>query len=582
MASTTTVTSTPNNSDDLDRCRQALHQATRRLEQARCQEAELEAWTVLGSTLLKAPPGHLVYNEQQIAGGIQDGLETVSQITQAGMASTPAPPPKTADTNSSNSNGQWATVVHRSVQAYSVQRMAEKAQSIVTNRLSEGPVLDESFRTLAQQPKDPNLWLQLLDERLVTLKTYHARHRHAAQQPALKKQRGNPAADGYDLGAAIQSSLNSLQNEETLFSPDEVLGKYLDLQTLYQQALHDELLSSSSTNHHHHYVDFLQSLAKGRLLLQEEQGGRGRRNNKKYLRFLTALQSYLEYFLQRTVPLLDLQQFRSSETATADDLKTTNIDLTVYTTADALATAVDADTLKNELARLGLKCGGTPLERAKRLFLLKEKSHDELPASVKQKTNNNNTLIRIETTVQALLDQVHPILEATIRRSERRQTQNLTEREREVQEELYGSKLVLTKANNGGDDDDDDDDAPIYNPKNVPLDWDGKPMPYWLFKLHGLQHYYTCEICGGESYRGRRNFELHFAENKHAAGMKNLQIPNTKHFHGVTKIQDAMSLWKSMQSKLNGEVEEEEEYEDSHGNVLSRSTYEDLARQGLL
>jgi hypothetical protein len=27
---------------------------------------------------------------------------------------------------------------------------------------------------------------------------------------------------------------------------------------------------------------------------------------------------------------------------------------------------------------------------------------------------------------------------------------------------------------------------------------------------------------------------------------------------------------------------QEEEYEDSHGNVLSRTAYEDLARQGLL
>ena len=26
----------------------------------------------------------------------------------------------------------------------------------------------------------------------------------------------------------------------------------------------------------------------------------------------------------------------------------------------------------------------------------------------------------------------------------------------------------------------------LYNPKDVPLDFDGKPIPYWLFKLHGL------------------------------------------------------------------------------------------------
>ena len=175
---------------------------------------------------------------------------------------------------------------------------------------------------------------------------------------------------------------------------------------------------------------------------------------------------------------------------------------------------------------------------------------------------------------------------------ERRQTQTLKEREREVFDELFGTGVTIKKPrinDNGGDvesdDDDEDDDAPIYNPKNVPLDWDGKPIPYWLFKLHGLNHYYDCEICGGESYRGRRNFEVHFAEQKHAAGMKALGIPNTKHFHGVTKIEDARDLWQSLQDKLvqdQFDVNHEEEYEDSSGNVLSRKTYEDLARQGLL
>ena len=31
----------------------------------------------------------------------------------------------------------------------------------------------------------------------------------------------------------------------------------------------------------------------------------------------------------------------------------------------------------------------------------------------------------------------------------------------------------------------DDDDKPVYN-ANVRLGWDGKPIPYWLYRLHGL------------------------------------------------------------------------------------------------
>jgi splicing factor 3A subunit 3 len=192
----------------------------------------------------------------------------------------------------------------------------------------------------------------------------------------------------------------------------------------------------------------------------------------------------------------------------------------------------------------------------------------------------------------ALINQVKPTLEATIRRIERRETQTPREREKELLEDLYGSsiegpKMKSGEGNDGNDDDDqsDDEDEVIYNPKGVPLDWDGKPMPYWLFKLHGLNHFYPCEICGSVSYRGRRAFELHFAESRHTLGMKTLGIPNTKHFHGVTKIEDAQNLWKKLQDQLHQsqfDSAKDEEYEDSHGRVLTRQAYEDLARQGLL
>lgn len=36
----------------------------------------------------------------------------------------------------------------------------------------------------------------------------------------------------------------------------------------------------------------------------------------------------------------------------------------------------------------------------------------------------------------------------------------------------------------------------MYNPLKLPLGWDGKPIPYWLYKLHGLNQQFDCEICG--------------------------------------------------------------------------------------
>jgi len=132
---------------------------------------------------------------------------------------------------------------------------------------------------------------------------------------------------------------------------------------------------------------------------------------------------------------------------------------------------------------------------------------------------------------------------------------------------------------------DEDEDKPIYNPLNLPLGWDGKPIPYWLYKLHGLNIEYKCEICGNYSYWGPRAYERHFQEWRHAHGMRCLAIPNTKEFHGITLIEDAYTLWAKLkaergQSDWNPELDEE--FEDGQGNVMNRKTYADLARQGLL
>ena len=60
------------------------------------------------------------------------------------------------------------------------------------------------------------------------------------------------------------------------------------------------------------------------------------------------------------------------------------------------------------------------------------------------------------------------------------------------------------------DSDENDEDKIAYNPKNLPIGWDGKPIPYWLYKIHGLGEEFKCEICGGASYWGAKAFEKHF------------------------------------------------------------------------
>jgi splicing factor 3A subunit 3 len=52
----------------------------------------------------------------------------------------------------------------------------------------------------------------------------------------------------------------------------------------------------------------------------------------------------------------------------------------------------------------------------------------------------------------------------------------------------------------------------------------------------------------------------------------------------VTKIEDALALWRTLQSRHTGgfNPETDEELEDAQGNVYNKKTYEDLRRQGLL
>ncbi|GIQ88815.1 splicing factor 3A subunit 3, partial [Kipferlia bialata] len=119
----------------------------------------------------------------------------------------------------------------------------------------------------------------------------------------------------------------------------------------------------------------------------------------------------------------------------------------------------------------------------------------------------------------------------------------------------------------------------IWNPKNLPMDADGKPIAVWLYKLHGLSKEFVCEICGNHVYPGRLNFEKHFFEMRHTRGLKCLQIPNSLHFFGVTGIEEARALWANLKKASAANLfdpAEDEECEDPNGNIVSPA---ELARR---
>lgn len=339
----------------------------------------------------------------------------------------------------------------------------------------------------------------------------------------------------------------------------------------------------------------------------------------EFASYVTDLRDYLLEFAKRVKPLVDHNKvvekidkaFEEEWTKkavpgwekTADaEQSLESVDLNKYVNAKALE-SLGADFLRMALQKRGLKFGGSVADRAKRLFLVKDLSPDKYPKKLRAKpspasavaaaTNDtavssatggsDKALARVEFEVGQLVEHMVDTLEATKEFVTKKQTRTIEELEAEMaQEEELGD---LKDEDLSDEDDEEEDNDRIANPHNVPLDYDGKPIPYWLFKLHGLDKTFDCEICGNFTYRGRRAYDRHFQEWRHAHNMRVLGIPNTRHLHDITKIQDAKDLFAKLKGQLDREAfqpKQEEQFEDSSGNVLSKRVYEDLKRQNLL
>lgn len=381
---------------------------------------------------------------------------------------------------------------------------------------------------------------------------------------------------------------NPTEENATLvdFTDEEGYGKYLDLHECYEKYINLKGIEKTDYITYLSTFDHLFDIPKDR-------------KNAEYRRYVECLLEYLMEFLGRVKPLLDMNKELTESTKDFDlqwETSTfpgwpkeagsalTNVgahlELSAFSSWEELA-SLGLDRLKSALMALGLKCGGTLEERAQRLFSTKgESSLDPNLLAKKQRKLGKGKNVEKQREIAILEAQVYKLAELVS--SQRNATKENVQRKQARTEGERGDSDVEASASES--DDDDDNDVP-YNPKNLPLGWDGKPIPYWLYKLHGLNISYSCEICGNFTYKGPKAFQRHFAEWRHAHGMRCLGIPNTAHFANVTQIEDALALWEKLKSQKQAErwqPEQEEEFEDSLGNVVNRKTYEDLKRQGLL
>jgi splicing factor 3A subunit 3 len=418
---------------------------------------------------------------------------------------------------------------------------------------------------------------------------------------------------------------------EQAFTGEEAEGRYLDM-----HGLHEQFLNLKGVEHVD-YASYLKASADLQAIPKATA------STGSYARYVRALHNYWLDFLRKTQPLMPIDELLAKATASfherwargevsrwqsgaqsaaqagaqAGDEGEANgnaapISLDGVTAASELK-VYGLDRLKNELARRGLKCGGSLSQRAERLFLLQSTPLEEMPKQHRAKkpvggagneaaTNGGQPSVNghgvtctagggaggggagaaevalLEAATAQLGELLAEVIDETVEMIEKKQARTYEEIERDL---AAAAELAVQD----NDDEDEDEEKPIYNPLNLPMGWDGKPIPYWLYKLHGLNLEFKCEICGNQSYWGPRAFERHFQEWRHAHGMQCLGIPNSKHFQGITLIEDAYTLQAKRKAEL-GETgwnaELDEEFEDKSGNVMNRKTYTDLARQGLL
>ncbi|ATY62809.1 splicing factor 3a subunit [Cordyceps militaris] len=367
---------------------------------------------------------------------------------------------------------------------------------------------------------------------------------------------------------------------ETLFSGEEAYGRFFNLNTSHEAYLN---LPNVKRPNYLQYLEIFDHFTPG-------QGGlkRADKMTDQYFSYVGGLASYLESFMRRTRPLEDVDKTLSSfddefdAKWQKDDVEgwqsstPANGSATNLSTPEAIWCEDCEKEFKNESVHKNHLTGRKHIKAAEQ-----RKAGKSTVSATRLK---ERAIAQREDRVKRLASAMSTERSDTRVNVERKQ--GMTERERRQElDNLFNPAEEQRQTTGEGDDDDNDDDDKIYNPLKLPPGWDGKPIPYWLYRLHGLGVEMECEICGNYVYMGRRSFDKHFNEARHIYGLKCLGINNTSLFRDVTGIEEALNLWEKIQkSEKKAKVDEGSlvQMEDGEGNVMPEKVYYDLQKQGLL
>lgn len=462
--------------------------------------------------------------------------------------------------------------------------------------------IQEQSKRLLDIYKDPNLVkekhtlstgdpFEEFYKQLEDVKDFHRRYPNEPVENLERAYRQRRPAEGEPVVSEI----------DNMFTGEEGNGRFLDLTTHHEAYLN---LPGIKRLTYLQYLDSFDAFEPPRMPVRRQQ-----KLSDQYLQYVGDLANYLEGFVRRTRPLEDLtkmftrldREFDSAwDTGTVpgwgkEDVSASHAkEPQTEGTGEGIWCADCEKEFKNENVYKNHLTGKKHIRNAE---LRKSARGDEVLSrgSSKHISSTAHLKERVvaghESRVRALADVLSTERSNTRVNVERKQ--GMTERERQQELDALFAEDDAAVAAAGVDRDsgsDSEGEEKIYNPLKLPLAWDGKPIPYWLYKLHGLGVEFPCEICGNFVYMGRRAFDKHFTEARHLYGLKCLGITGaggigTSMFREITGIQEALNLWEKLKREKREREQKEDQVvqmEDGEGNVMPERIYLDLQKQGIL
>jgi splicing factor 3A subunit 3 len=467
-----------------------------------------------------------------------------------------------------------------------VDRFQQQSQRLLTLKTDADGALRKELESLTTHDPFDEFYRQLGG-----IKDFHRRYPNEPVENLERAYKRRPAAGVGEVGGGAAAPDVFLSEIDALFTGEESNGRFFDL-----TKNHEEFLNLPGVKR----ITYLQYLS-----VYDNFSGfsRAQKLSEKYFQYLTGVADYLESFLRRTRPLEDpdtivaaiegefTKVWEKDEAPGWGKHNSEGPTIKAESNGDA-AGELFCDACQKSFSNKNVYDHHTSSKKHKKAIAAMTSStapHNNASQDAKQKADlarlKDRAVAEREWRIIKLTELMKEQREATTTNVERKQS--LTERERQMElEALYAeSSEAPQPGGNDGSEDEADDDSKIYNPLKLPLAWDGKPIPYWLYKLHGLGVEFPCEICGNFVYMGRRAFDKHFNEHRHIHGLRCLGITNTTLFREITKIDEAQRLWEKLEAdkkKQKVQAETVEEMEDAQGNVMPRKVFEDLQKQGLL